>query len=150
MSKNTIKVFVERNMGKGFEMAYPRLPYILYYFFIWLIGKHPFFIWLIKKLPFFKWLMRKPSQPLTRKFGYLIYHRCEIDKDCSDPRAIKRSPKIEMDAIFPWRFNNKLLMSKRGNDLLQSCWQATLATNTRGVNPKLEIELPREWYINKQ
>jgi hypothetical protein len=130
MSKKTIKIFVERNMGNGFEKAYPRLPSILYHFFVWLIGK--------------------PSQPLIRKFGFLIYHRCEIDKDCKDPRAIGRSPKIEMNAIFPWRFNDKLLMSKKGNDLLQSCWQAALATTTRGVTPKLEVELPSEWYIKKQ
>lgn len=131
MSKNTIKVFVERNMENGNGKAYPRLPSFLCRFFTWLIGK-------------------PSSQPLIRKFGFLIYHRCEIDKDCKDRRAEGRSPKIDMYAIFPWRFNDKLLMSKKGNDLLRSCWQAALETTRDGVNPKLEIELPSEWYIKKQ
>ena len=149
MINNTIKVFVERNMGKGYGKSYPRLPSFLYHFFLCIIGKpspklHPILC------RFIVWVIGKPSQPLYKKFGFLIYHRCEIDKDCKDPRSKDRSPQINMDAIFPWRFNSKLLISKKGNDLLRSCWQAALETTRDGVSPKLEIELPSEWYIKNQ
>lgn len=128
MKKQAIKIFVERNMGHGFEKAYPPMPAWLFRFYMLLLGK--------------------PKQPLTKHFGFLIYYRNELDVDCPDPRSKGRSPSIEMFAVFPWRFDEKHLYSEVGNTLLKQCWEVASLIMQKGANTNLGIDIPSEWYQN--
>ena len=96
-----IYIFVEKNMGHGFDLAYPL-----------------FSLW---KLFLFKALIYKCRTGLSKRLGFLIYRHVEIDRNCTDPRAKGRLPQIEMTAIFPFCFNMQNLFSDTGNLLLENC-----------------------------
>jgi len=126
MNKLLIYIFLERNMGNGYENAYPDIP-----------------LWLRR---YYSFIIGNPVNRLSKRFKYLIYHREEIDEECPDPRSKGRSPKIEMNAIFPRDFDENHLFSKIGNDLLEKCWTTAKEIQTRGANASLKIELPESWY----
>ena len=128
--KKNIYIFLDRNMGHGFEKAYPDIP-----------------LWLIR---FYLFLIGTPKTMLYKRFGFLIYHRSELDENCTDPRSIGRSPRIEISAIFPFGFNEKHLFSQKGNDLLKLCWDTAMQVDKKGANKKLKIDLPTEWYAHEE
>ena len=124
--REKIYIFVEKNMGHGFEMAYPPIPWF--------------------KRVLCKFLMSKCSNGLSKHFGVLIYRHIEIDNNCTDPRAQGRSPKIEMTAVFPWLFNEQNLFSETGNQLLDTCRNIARNIAQKGKSEELAIDLPVEWY----
>lgn len=124
--REKIYVFVEKNMGHGFEMAYPAIS-------------------LFKRM-LYKFLMRKCKNGLSKNFGFLIYRHVEIDNNCTDPRAKGRSPKIEMTAIFPLCFKEQNLFSETGNNLLEKCRELARNITRRGMSEDLAIDVPLEWY----
>lgn len=130
MKRNCVYIFLERNMGHGFETAYPDISTI--------------------RMRFYQFVIGHPKSALSKHFGFIVYHRSEIDEDCADPRSKGRSPKIEISAIFPWNFEAKHLCSKTGNSFLQECWDVAKKVNHKGTNTELEIILPAAWYINKE
>lgn len=121
-----IYIFVEKNMGHGFEMAYPPIPCF--------------------KRVLCNFLLRKCANGLSKRFGFLIYRHIEIDNNCPDPRAKGRSPTIEMTAVFPWLFNEQCLFSATGNKLLATCRDVARNITQRGRSEKLAIDVPVEWY----
>lgn len=125
-TNNKILVFVEKNMGHGFETIYPILP--------------PWYLF------FLRFLIKGCRVGLSRRCGFLLYHRVEIDQDCPDPRAKGRSPTIEMTAVFPWRFENSHIFSETFNTLLKDCWNVALTVSSKGMNPQMTLELPHAWY----
>lgn len=123
-----IYIFVEKNIGKGFETIYPDLPH-----------------W---KLGLLRCLIRGCQRGLSKRCGFLLYHKVDIDKNCPDPRAQGRSPLIEMTAVFPWKFDEKHLFSEIGNKVLQKCWDVALMASAKGKNIQMTLELPQTWYRN--
>lgn len=128
MDKRFLYVFLERNLGNGYEKACPDIPLWLRRFYYFVIGK--------------------PSNGFSRSkhFKYLIFHKEEIDEDCPDPRSKGRSPKIIMNVVFPRNFEEKHLFSKAANDLLDQCWETAKLIRKRGKNTSLSIECPESWY----
>ena len=128
MNKHFAYIFLERNLGNGYEKAYPDLPMWLRRFYSFIIGN--------------------PSNGFSKSkhLKYLIFHKEEIDDDCPDPRSKGRSPKIVMNVLFPRNFEEKHLFSKAANDLLEECWKAAKQIQKRGKNMSLKIELPESWY----
>ena len=120
-----IYIFLERNMGNGYENAYPDVPSWLRRFYLFVIGN--------------------PTAPLSKRLKYLVFHREEIDNDCPDPRSKGRSPKIVMNALFPRSFDERHLLSKAGNDLLDKCWKTAKEIRVRGANSSLKIEVNESW-----
>lgn len=131
MKRTCVYIFLDRNMGHGFETAYPPISAFLMRFYKSII-------------------IGMPKAALSKRFGYIVYHRSEIDVNCPDPRSKGRSPRIEISVVFPWRFKERHLCSKAGNDLLQSCWTVAKQVMHKGVNPELKIELPTSWYTNQE
>lgn len=121
-----IYIFVEKNMGHGFELAYPPISFF--------------------NLLLCKFLMHKCRNGLSKRFGFMIYHHVAIDNNCTDPRAKGRSPKIEMTAIFPLCFNEQNLFSETGNQLLDTCRKLAQDIAQKGKSEKLAIDVPIEWY----
>lgn len=131
MSKNkSIYIFVEKNMGRGFETIYPSLSQ-----------------W---RLCFLRCLIRGCKQGLSKRCGFLLYHKVDIDQNCPDPRAKGRSPLIEMTAVFPWKFDENHLFSETGNNLLQKCWDISVLVSAKGMNEQMTLELPEIWYKNEK
>ena len=125
-----IYIFVEKHFRNGDDLAYPDLP---------------------------RWrrllltcLIKGCKSGLSRRLGFLLYHKAEIDYNCPDPRAKGRSPHIEMTAVFPWKFDANHLFSETGNELLQKCWDAALVVSTKGKNSQMTLELPEIWYKNEK
>ena len=125
-----IYIFVEKNTGKGFETIYPDLPR-----------------W---RLCLLRFVIRRCKRGLSKRFGFLLYHKVDIDQNCPDPRAQGRSPLIEMTAVFPWKFDEKHLFSETCNELLQKCWDAALMVSSKGKNPQMTLALPEIWYKNEK
>lgn len=117
-----IYIFVEKNLGHGFETIYPFLP------------QWKFFL--------LRCLIKGCRSGLSRRLGFLLYHRVEVDESCPDPRARGRSPMVDMIAVFPWNFDANHLFSEEGNHLLKRCWEIALAASQRGANAQMTVELP--------
>jgi len=151
MKNNKIYIFVEKNLGHGSDLIYPVLPKWNRLVLNALIRGCPSVSNLRGSL--FSPLRRAfgPLPPgLSKRFGRLFYHKEEIDHNCPDPRAKGRSPKIEMTAVFPWKFNVNLLFSATGNQLLKSCWEAALSVTAKGQSEQLTLDLPQVWYKNSK
>ena len=129
-SNQNIYIFVEKNLGHGFETIYPILPQ-----------------W---KLCLMRCLIKGCRSGFSRRMGFLLYHKAEIDHNCPDPRARGRSPLIEMTAVFPWKFEDKYLFSETANKLLQKCWDVALTLSTKGKNAQMTLELPETWYKHEK
>lgn len=122
-----IYIFVEKNMGNGFDIAYPPLSKF--------------------RLGFYRLLLAfKHENGLSRRFGFIVYHFEEDDISCIDPRAADRPSRLKMDAIFPWRFNDAHLFSGTGNELLKQCRECAKNLTQRGAVDELAISIPLEWY----
>ena len=149
MKKREVFIFVSRNMeGAGYASAYPQC------------GRA--FQWLCENviIPSAKAAFMKAgaSQSVIRTnldevrrtehvalvAGRCVYSvQCVPDTNCTDPLAVGRSPKFEMQAIFDGKPN---LFCKSFNDTIEECFNRGWATMSPGVQDRLRFEVPAEVY----
>ena len=127
MKNQYINILVLRNMGIGYDWAYPTLP-------SW---RFRLYMFLIRKIP---------PMELSSRFGFLIYYRSEVDRGCIDSSSRNRAPTVDMYAFFPWRFDVNNLISQKGNDVLSQCWKLACDVRSKGMNENLRLPLPKDWY----
>ncbi len=86
MSKKA-HIFLERNFGNGYELAYPRINN-------W---RKKFYIWLSKNC----------KEGRHNKFFHTIIKEKQEDSKCEDPHAVGRSPMITIKIVVFGNIHSK-------------------------------------------